>query len=64
MRIGSVGLEQIVVRGKVLKKYRLGMHIAGDGELISRITQENPAAYASDIYALFNYFEPGRWSKV
>jgi hypothetical protein len=64
MRIGSVGLEQIVVRGRVLKNYRLGMHIAGDGEMISRITQENPVAYAQDVYALFNYFEPGRWSKV
>lgn len=64
MRIGGVGLEQIIVRGSILKNYRLVMHVCGDGMFIEQIAQENPVTYAPDIYALFNYFEPGRWTKL
>ena len=63
MKCGSVGLEQIVIRGKLLKNYRLHMHIEGDGRFIEQAVRENGAVYAPHIYALFNYFEPGRWNK-
>jgi hypothetical protein len=63
MRIGHVGLEQIIIRGKLLKKYRLAMDVCGDGMFIIQVAQENPVAYAPHINALFNYFEPGRWNK-
>lgn len=63
MRVGHVGLEQIIIRGKLLKKYRLAMDVCGDGMFIIQVAKENPVAYAPHINALFNYFEPGRWNK-
>lgn len=63
MRVGQVGLEQIVIRGKLLKKYRFPIDVCGDGMLIEQVVRENNVAYAPHINALFNYFEPGRWIK-
>ena len=63
MNVGNVGLEQIIIRGKLLKNYRLAMHSCGDGMFITKVTQENPVLYAHHINAWFNYFEPGRWNK-
>jgi hypothetical protein len=63
MRPGRVGLEQLIIRGKLLKKYRLAMDINGDGIFISQVTQDNPFTCAPNINVLFNYFEPGRWNK-
>jgi hypothetical protein len=64
MKVGLVGLEQIIIRGKLLKKYRIPMDVCGDGMFISQVVQENHVAYAPHANVLFNYFEPGRWNKV
>jgi hypothetical protein len=63
MRPGSVGLEQILIRGNMLKTPRLTLDIDGDGRFIVQALNQNYVAYAPHIYALFNYFEPGRWDK-
>ena len=57
----SVGIEQIILSGKVLKNYRLPLHVWGDGMFIQTVTEENKTFYAKNIYSLFNRFEKGRW---
>jgi len=63
MQPGHVGLEQILLSGEVLKKHRLSLDHDGDGQFIVQATQNNFVTYAPHIFALFNYFEPGRWNK-
>lgn len=63
MRIGSVGLEQFIAKGKILKKHKIPLTTCGDGELIQRLTSEYNALYLPELYVRFNYFEPGRWNK-
>jgi hypothetical protein len=63
MRVGGVGLEQIIIRGKLLKNYSLPMDVCGDGMFIAKAARENLVAYAPNVHVLFNYFEPGRWNK-
>jgi hypothetical protein len=62
MTVGGVGVEQFFVKGKILKNHRLPLTVAGDGELISLLVRAYGAMYVPNIYVLFNYFEPGRWS--
>ena len=63
MRIASVGVEQIFMRGSVMKENRLPLDVAGDGMMIISIVSKYPTAYLPDIHVLFNYLEPGRWNK-
>lgn len=63
VRIGCIGLEQFIVRGKIIKNYRFPHDICADGMLIMKLFKENGAVFAPYINALFNYFEPGRWNK-
>jgi hypothetical protein len=63
MHMGGVGLEQIVVKGRILNLgYRFPLFICGDGMFIMSITHHNPTLYIPDAYVWFNYFEPGRWN--
>lgn len=61
MKVGHIGVEQLIVRGSILKHCRLPLSIAGDGEMICYIAATNPVKYIPDAYVWFNYFEPGRW---
>jgi hypothetical protein len=63
MCVGGVGIEQIVLSGKILKNYRLPIHGCGDGMFIEKICRENKATFAEEANVWFNYFEPGRWNK-
>lgn len=63
MKIGHVGLEQFIAKGKILKKHKIPLTTCGDGELISKLTSEYNALYLPELYVKFNYFEPGRWNK-
>lgn len=61
MKIGYVGVEQIVLKGSILKKYRLPLNVCGDGMMITQIVRENEVKYIPEANVWFNYFEPGRW---
>ena len=63
MCVGSVGVEQIVIKGSLLSRYRFPNSCVGDGILISQITGENKAKFLPDCYAYFNYLQEGRWNK-
>lgn len=63
MTVGSVGVEQIFMTGRVMSKHRLALDVAGDGMMIRRIVRNYKTAYVPDLHVLFNYLEPGRWNK-
>lgn len=63
MMVGGVGMEQIVAKGRVVKNYRFPIEVCGDGMFITDIVRENKTLFVNGVYALFNYFEPGRWNK-
>lgn len=57
-----VGLEQLVIRGKILKNYQFGNLFDSDGRLIAEVVRDNPVYYVPDTVVYFNYYEPGRWN--
>jgi len=61
---GQIGLEQIIVRGSLLKTLRFrednGM---ADGIMAVELQQKCKVIYIKDLFTLFNYLEPGRWDK-
>jgi hypothetical protein len=61
--LGGVGMEQIILAGKVLSRYRIPSQHFGDGMFIIGIAKDNPVEFAPEVTSLFNYFEPGRWNK-
>ena len=61
MKVCHVGMEQLVISGDLLSKYRIPSQMWGDGMLIEKIVAENHVDYAPEISVLFNYYEPGRW---
>lgn len=63
MQVGRIGVEQMIVKGRILKNCRLPLTIAGDGEMLTYIGATNPVTYMPDAYVWFNYLEPGRWNK-
>jgi hypothetical protein len=65
VKLGSISGQQSFVKGKIFKEhlfdeeyqawdYLMATHHKATGEQI---------AYRPDLYALFNYYEPGRWEK-
>ena len=63
LKPGSVGLEQILLSGKILKQNRLSLDVDGDGQFIMQAASNKIVIFAPHVNALFNYFEPGRWNK-
>ncbi len=61
MKVGHVGVEQLLVSGRILTQCRLPIHICGDGQWIEYIAATQPIVYVPDVFVLFNYLEPGRW---
>jgi hypothetical protein len=59
-----VGLEQLVVKGKVLKKLRLEINNPhADGKMIRELKESGiPIKYLMDTFVLFNYLEKGRYA--
>jgi len=66
MDVGLIGGEQIFMKGSVLKAIRFNEKNAqhADGLLARHLKKHYPIKYRPDIYALFNYYEPGRWEKM
>jgi hypothetical protein len=62
MHVGGVGVEQIILKGKILKNYRLPLTSGGDGEFIINVLNNHKSFMVPYVNVWFNYFEPGRWS--
>jgi len=60
MRVAYVGLEQMVIRGSLLKQYRVNGFYEADGDLITRIWAQHPAKFqfAPEIVCYFNFLPP------
>lgn len=60
--VGEISKQQLVTKGKVFKKLNFieNAHWA-DGIVATWLKQNYPVRYEPELYALFNYFEPGRW---
>jgi hypothetical protein len=65
MVVGGVGIEQIILKGKILKNYRIPLEVTGDGKFIAQVCANNNelVSYLPDICVWFNYLEKGRWTK-
>ena len=63
MRPGFVGVEQVIVSGRILSACRLPIATDGDGQMIEHMVKTYPAEYAPEASVLFNRYEPGRWNK-
>ena len=63
VQIGMISSQQSFVKGKIFKAHTFNdtWH-CGDGEIaVHHKDDGEQIAYRPDLYALFNYFEPGRW---
>ena len=60
MRIAHVGLEQLVIKGSLLKGYRINGFYEADGDLITRIWYQHAARFkfAPEIVCYFNFLPP------
>ena len=58
---GGVGLEQYIVKGKILKNYRFKNNSGADGLLAEELVKHNNKIFLPDAFVLFNYLEEGRW---
>lgn len=63
MKVCHVGMEQLIITGDILSKYRIPPQMWGDGMFIEKIVKENETEYAPEANVWFNYYEPGRWKK-
>ena len=63
VKLGHISAQQSFVKGKIFKQHLHNEQFhCWDGELIVHHKESNEQiAYRPDLYALFNYFEPGRW---
>lgn len=62
IKVGSVGYEQLIVKGKVLKEYRCAGHYEADGDLIVKMFSERMESFrfVPDVMVYFDYLYPGR----
>ncbi len=57
-----IGLEQIWVRGRVLRSMKyLEDNIYADGVMAMALKECLPVRYEPDLFIKFNYYEVGRW---
>jgi len=63
LMVGSVGFEQLVIKGRILKQYRLDPVYHADGLLIIKLYQEHADKFrfVQDALVYFNYLPPGRY---
>lgn len=63
MKVGHVGFEQILAKGKVLKQYRCGSRYEADGDLIEKMWSDGMEKFrfVPDAYVLFDRLPPGAY---
>ena len=63
VRVGEISAQQSFVKGKIFKTHLFNeeSHV-WDGEIAMHHKESGEQiAYRPDLFALFNYYEPGRW---
>lgn len=60
IRIAHVGLEQLIIKGKILKQYRCNGFYEADGDLIVRLYRDHPEKFrfAPEAVCFFNFLPP------
>jgi hypothetical protein len=59
---GSIGVEQIILKGKILKTVRFNVNSGmADGILAETLQTQYGIRYAPELVMYFNYLEQGRW---
>jgi len=58
--IGRVGLEQLIIKGSVLKQYRVNGFYEADGDLIVRLFGDHPTKFrfVPEAVCFFNFLPP------
>lgn len=65
VQYGSVGNEQLVVTGEVLKdpRWRFSPHYSGDWDYIEKVVAVHKPVFVPEAVVLFNWLEDGRWER-
>ena len=65
VKVGDISNQQSFVKGNIFKKYLYDdQEHCADGRLaVRRKDAGEQIAYRPDLFALFNFYEPGRWEK-
>lgn len=65
VKFACISGQQSFVKGKIFKQHLFNENLqAWDGEMaIHHKESGEQIAYRPDLFALFNYYEPGRWEK-
>jgi hypothetical protein len=65
IRRGAISSQQSFVKGKIFRKHLFDDSSQfGDGDMAILHKQNGEqTAYRPDLYALFNFYEPGRWTR-
>lgn len=63
IKVGSVGFEQLIIKGKVLKEYRCGARYEADGDLIMKLWDERMESFrfVPDAFVYFDKLPPGMY---
>lgn len=64
MKVGGIGPEQIVMKGKIFKTLQYANSYVADGLMAEYIKASTYSiVYRPELFIKFNYFQPGRWNK-
>ena len=65
VRIGEISAQQSFVKGKIFRTHLFNEELHNwDGEIIVHHKESGEQIrYEPNLFALFNYYEPGRWAK-
>lgn len=64
IRACNTGCPQVFVKGSIMQNERFASNNSGaDGIFAETIKNKYNCAYRPDLYALFNYLQPGRYNK-
>jgi hypothetical protein len=62
VRAGSIGVEQIILKGRILKLVQFDVTSGmADGKLAEYLQTKYRVKNAPELVMYFNYLEPGRW---
>lgn len=62
VRAGSIGVEQIILKGRILKTVQFNTASGmADGMLAETLQTQYAVAYAPELIMYFNFLEQGRW---
>ena len=63
VKVCNIGLEQFIVKGKILKEIRFRDHNWADGYMCEYLKEHYSVSYREDLFSLFNFYETVRWTE-